>query len=647
METGLKIKVGADIVEATKSLAELEADFKSLNDQIKNTTDGKELVSLNKRLEELGSTIKAIKNAGKIGFDDFGAKVASQLNNIKKPAGDAANALLNFGRIAQDAPFGIIGITNNINPALESFQRLAKETGSAGAALKSMLAGLGGPAGIGIAFSVITSAATSLVMKYGSLGGAIDVLTSSLNDLQIAQRGINKTFAESSASAEAERATLNSLFDIARNTALSTDERKEAINKINSEYGRYIDNLKLETVNTEAVNSAQKKLNETLINQAKIKGVQDLITQEAKKQADLFVKLNDRLTEKNAFGKMIEAISNLNPAWAGSGINKKIADIYNIGSGFEESERKIKLFNDTLRNLLTNEAKSGNLFTEIPKKIKEKLQQTTIYIQQGLTPIEIPIKFQDEKLYKVKEVFHKIQSDLKSESFGGFKILDGNDVSEQATSAYMSFKKYWEDQAKKDPLYLGSPKISMQGIGSDYWKYFSENVKKQINNLKKLQDEARRTADFFGGPLANTIAGVFQTLANDGKLSIKILGDALKQLVIDLIAATIRAAILAVVMKALGVGGKGMSFLNLFKSNLFGGNIGAGMATGGIVPQGYPNDSFPARLSSGEAVIPLDRLNAMMNNNSNGGGVLSARVSGNDLLFVLNRTSRSQNRSGF
>jgi hypothetical protein len=33
-----------------------------------------------------------------------------------------------------------------------------------------------------------------------------------------------------------------------------------------------------------------------------------------------------------------------------------------------------------------------------------------------------------------------------------------------------------------------------------------------------------------------------------------------------------------------------------------------GFADGGIVPPGYQNDTFPAKLSSNEAVIPLDQL---------------------------------------
>jgi hypothetical protein len=49
---------------------------------------------------------------------------------LKNGANQATSAMTNLGRVIQDAPFGIIGITNNINPLLESFQRLKTETGS-------------------------------------------------------------------------------------------------------------------------------------------------------------------------------------------------------------------------------------------------------------------------------------------------------------------------------------------------------------------------------------------------------------------------------------------------------------------------------------------------------------------------------------
>lgn len=72
-------------------------------------------------------------------------------------------ALNDLSRIIQDLPYGFIAISNNLNPMLESFQRLRTETGSAGAAFKAMAASLIGPAGLGLAIA----AASSLIVTFG------------------------------------------------------------------------------------------------------------------------------------------------------------------------------------------------------------------------------------------------------------------------------------------------------------------------------------------------------------------------------------------------------------------------------------------------------------------------------------------------
>lgn len=90
------------------------------------------------------------------------AKVAASSQNVggavAKGSNQAAFALTNLGRVAQDAPFGFMGIQNNLNPLLESFQRLKAETGSSGSALSALGKSLIGPAGLGIALSVVSSA---------------------------------------------------------------------------------------------------------------------------------------------------------------------------------------------------------------------------------------------------------------------------------------------------------------------------------------------------------------------------------------------------------------------------------------------------------------------------------------------------------
>lgn len=89
--------------------------------------------------------------------------LGESLKKMPDVTGKAALALNNLSRIAQDAPYGFMGISNNINPMLESFQRLQKETGSTSSALKSMVGMLAGPAGIGLAVGI----ASSLIVKFG------------------------------------------------------------------------------------------------------------------------------------------------------------------------------------------------------------------------------------------------------------------------------------------------------------------------------------------------------------------------------------------------------------------------------------------------------------------------------------------------
>ena len=67
---------------------------------------------------------------------------------------------MNLGRRTRCA-FGFIGIANNIDPLLESFQRLKAETGTTGSALgiRSLILGAGG---LGFAVSAI-----SLLVVFG------------------------------------------------------------------------------------------------------------------------------------------------------------------------------------------------------------------------------------------------------------------------------------------------------------------------------------------------------------------------------------------------------------------------------------------------------------------------------------------------
>lgn len=60
----------------------------------------------------------------------------------------ANQSLMNIGRIVQDLPFGFLGISNNIDPALNSFRALQKEAGGTMGALKLLGGSLMGSGGL-------------------------------------------------------------------------------------------------------------------------------------------------------------------------------------------------------------------------------------------------------------------------------------------------------------------------------------------------------------------------------------------------------------------------------------------------------------------------------------------------------------------
>lgn len=106
---------------------------------------------VNKALESTSKTLTQTSEAA--------TKAGKSLNNeLKAGSSQASQSITNLSRVLQDAPFGFLGIANNINPLIESFSRLKSESGSVGGAIKSLISGIAGGGGLGLAFAAVTSA---------------------------------------------------------------------------------------------------------------------------------------------------------------------------------------------------------------------------------------------------------------------------------------------------------------------------------------------------------------------------------------------------------------------------------------------------------------------------------------------------------
>lgn len=153
----LNLTLSLNAQKAIQEVQKLHKKYEELVQKMKTAEPGTE------EFEQLTREITTARTA----LEGFAAttqdKMAKNLNNGAKQIKGVNVALINTGRIVQDLPYGMLGIANNIDPLVQSFQGLQRETGSAATAMKAMIAGLAGPAGIAIAVSAVTS----LIVAFG------------------------------------------------------------------------------------------------------------------------------------------------------------------------------------------------------------------------------------------------------------------------------------------------------------------------------------------------------------------------------------------------------------------------------------------------------------------------------------------------
>lgn len=152
----------------------------------------------------MADELKVVVSADASRLNTEMAKATNSLQKFKAVSAQAHQSLINLGRVVQDAPFGFIGIANNINPLLESFQRLKAETGTTGSALKALGSSLLGAGGLGIAVSAITS----LLVVFGGN------LLSTAEKTEPVAKGIDE-IAEAAKKAKKDVDALGAAFDFA------------------------------------------------------------------------------------------------------------------------------------------------------------------------------------------------------------------------------------------------------------------------------------------------------------------------------------------------------------------------------------------------------------------------------------------------
>ncbi len=108
-------------------------------------------------------------------------KATGSLGKFGGASGQVGFAILNMNRVISDAPFGLIAISNNIEPLVQSMITLRNTSGGVKGALKVLGSSLIGPLGIMTAVSLVTSAVTYFAVHTRSTAKDVDDLGESLD----------------------------------------------------------------------------------------------------------------------------------------------------------------------------------------------------------------------------------------------------------------------------------------------------------------------------------------------------------------------------------------------------------------------------------------------------------------------------------
>jgi hypothetical protein len=271
----MNVTVGADIsqllaqiVRGGKSLNDFQEQLKRFKDKLANATDPAAILRLNAAIAATQQRISTINNAG--------TNAASGLNRIAPSSNSAAFALTNLGRVAQDAPFGFIGIQNNLNPLLESFQRLRAESGSTGGALRSLVGSLTGAGGLGLALSLVSAGITFFSSGFGAWTRgfsdnkkAVKEAADTVVEYTTASKRLADFQKDTAANYGKEIASLNVLKGVIENTAKPMEVRLQSIQKLKEEYPSYFTSLTNEALLTGKVGEAYNKAAQGILRKAK------------------------------------------------------------------------------------------------------------------------------------------------------------------------------------------------------------------------------------------------------------------------------------------------------------------------------------------------------------------------------------------
>lgn len=600
----LEVQIGADITDFEKKIKEVEYDIKELSKvKLDRLKVGLDTTEINAQIKDAKNNLTQLKTAVK----DTGGQISGQFT---KQVGNGNNALLQFSRIAQDAPFGIIGIGNNLTATAESFSYLKQQTGSTGGALKALASSIAGTGGILLGVSLLTTGLTLLAQSGLSVQDVIDKVTGKFDEFGAS---LNKIAVESAKVSAQEIAGLNALVSVAQDDVKSRKERLIAVEELQDKYPAYFGNLDKEKILNGDLTTVTKELTKAIIARAEATALSDKIGELASKKLDLEIKKEKALLKlKQAQASLDNSVNVGGGSLVGG----------NIGATSVSAYAKFSRATETVKDLNKEIADIQKLQNDLADRLNQKTSESIGLLEKKA------------KVVKAKNVFDTPQVSGIPQLLVPAPLVDVNTIK--------TFNGQIDALGNKVKELPGTIKASMLQAST-------EADLGAIRLAIALNDFNVRAGEIIQGAIADTFAGlgsaIGDALANGGSVLQAVgvsLLDSLGSLLTDMgkMAIQVGVGLLAikVALKSLNPAvaiGAGVALVALgsffsSKSRSLSNSIGGG-GTSAATGSGANNTSF----TSGGFTSRGD-----------GGGTVVFEIAGQKLIGVLSNTLNANRRLG-
>ena len=349
-------------------IEQLNAKAKQLKISLTQATNEKQIAAFNAELEQTNIELARLNALGK----SFANTSTQSFDKFRVSAGAAGGSAIAFNRIIQDAPFGIIGVGNNIQQFAEQLAALKVETGSTAGALNKFFGSLfKGSNLVILAVSAVTTAFTAYQLGVFDAKDATDQVKDSIDAYRKSLNESQSSQLEGIRNSNDEIIKLNALKGIIEDETLERDKRLKAIDRANQISPDLFKNLSTEAILAGKVGDAYEKVTRLLIAKAT-----------AESDIQKVVSLNDeeRLLKTNE--KNIEVLNKI------SEIEERVNRFRKQGQeevaiANENSIRYLKNQNPEVARLLEIESQRDILTKSISDNLKIALDETTKTTEQA------------------------------------------------------------------------------------------------------------------------------------------------------------------------------------------------------------------------------------------------------------------------